>query len=165
MPYIRTIAPDEATGSVKKQYDAAMKRAGRIYNVVRIQSLNPRTMDASLRLYMSTSGGMASTGGAGGSGGAGGASCLTCSSVLSSLDSASFPDVCGFQGDDGMGNIICDAGSSCELMDAFFRCACGTTCNAECASNACLSMASTAECTACTDASCTFESMACNGDT
>lgn len=51
MPHIRTISLDEAEGSVKRQYDAALKRAGRVYNVVRIQSLNPRVMDASLRLY------------------------------------------------------------------------------------------------------------------
>ena len=53
-PFIATVSPEEATGSVKRQYDAAMKRAGRIYTVVRIQSLNPRVMDASLRLYTAT---------------------------------------------------------------------------------------------------------------
>ena len=51
MPYIRTVAPEEATGSLARQYRAAVERAGRVYNVVRIQSLNPAVMDASIRLY------------------------------------------------------------------------------------------------------------------
>ncbi len=51
MAYIRTIAPEEATGSLKQQYDVAVKRAGRVFNIVRISSLNPRAMEASLRLY------------------------------------------------------------------------------------------------------------------
>lgn len=29
MAYIRTIAPEEATGSLKQQYDVAVKSAGR----------------------------------------------------------------------------------------------------------------------------------------
>ena len=53
MAYIRTIAPEDATGEIKQQYDAAIKRAGRVYNIVRLSSLNPRALDASLRLYMS----------------------------------------------------------------------------------------------------------------
>jgi len=52
MPYIRTIAPEEATGEIKQQYDAALKRAGRLYNIVRLSSLNPRALDSSLRLYI-----------------------------------------------------------------------------------------------------------------
>ena len=45
MAYIRTIAPEEATGEIKLQYDAAIKRAGRVYNIVRLSSLNPRALD------------------------------------------------------------------------------------------------------------------------
>lgn len=52
MPYIRTIAPEEASGEIKLQYDAAINRAGRVYNIVRLSSLNPRALDSSLRLYM-----------------------------------------------------------------------------------------------------------------
>ncbi|MFQ5662371.1 MAG: hypothetical protein ACE5HL_00870 [Terriglobia bacterium] len=51
MAYIRTIAPEEATGELKQQYDAAVKRAGRVFNIVRLQSLNPRALAASLELY------------------------------------------------------------------------------------------------------------------
>ncbi|RMH42902.1 MAG: hypothetical protein D6689_06735 [Deltaproteobacteria bacterium] len=51
MAYIKTVADDEATGALAREYDAARRRAGRVYNVVRVQSLNPRVMSASLRLY------------------------------------------------------------------------------------------------------------------
>lgn len=51
MPHIRTIPPEKATGSLKRQYDAAIKRAGRVFNIVSLQSLNPRALDASIRLY------------------------------------------------------------------------------------------------------------------
>lgn len=51
MAYIRTIAPDEATGELKQHYDAAVKRAGRVFNIVRLQSLNPRALAASIELY------------------------------------------------------------------------------------------------------------------
>jgi alkylhydroperoxidase family enzyme len=51
MPYIRTISPDEATGTLKRQYDQAISRAGRVFNIVRIQSLNAPVLDASIRLY------------------------------------------------------------------------------------------------------------------
>ncbi len=51
MAYIRTIAPEEATGELKRHYDAAVKRAGRVYNIVRLQSLNPRALAASIDLY------------------------------------------------------------------------------------------------------------------
>lgn len=52
MPWIRTIPHQEATGPLKEDYDAAIKRAGRIYNIVSIQSLNPRALRFSIRLYV-----------------------------------------------------------------------------------------------------------------
>lgn len=51
MPYIRTIPPEEADGLLEREYEKAERRAGRIYNVLRIQSLNPRVMAASIGLY------------------------------------------------------------------------------------------------------------------
>ena len=51
MPYIETIHPEEATGRLKAQYEQAVARAGRVFNIVRIQSLNPPVLEASLRLY------------------------------------------------------------------------------------------------------------------
>ncbi len=51
MPYIRTISPEEATGPLKRQYDQAIPRAGRVFNIVSMQSLNAPVLDASIRLY------------------------------------------------------------------------------------------------------------------
>lgn len=51
MPYIRVIPPEEAAGELKHQYDDAVRRAGRVYNIVSLQSLNPRAMEASVGLY------------------------------------------------------------------------------------------------------------------
>lgn len=51
MPYIRTVSPEEATGDLKRQYDAAIARAGRVFHIVSIQSLNPPVLDASIQLY------------------------------------------------------------------------------------------------------------------
>lgn len=51
MAWIRTIAPHEATGRLKQTYDEAIRRAGRVFNILRVQSLNPLVLDASLELY------------------------------------------------------------------------------------------------------------------
>lgn len=51
MSWIREITLKEATGFLKKQLDAAVERAGRVWNIVQVMSLNPRSMDASLKLY------------------------------------------------------------------------------------------------------------------
>lgn len=52
MSWIRTIAPEEATGQLGQLYNEAVKRAGRVFNIVRIQSLNPPVLAASTRLYL-----------------------------------------------------------------------------------------------------------------
>lgn len=51
MPWIKTISPKQATGALKREYDAAMRRAKRIWNIVRLMSLNAETLHASMRLY------------------------------------------------------------------------------------------------------------------
>lgn len=51
MPWIKTIAPDKATGTLKREYDAALRRAKRIWNIVRLMSLNAETLHASMRFY------------------------------------------------------------------------------------------------------------------
>ncbi len=50
-PWIPWVFNEDATGLLKKEYDAALKRAGMIWNIVRIMSLRPATMQASMRLY------------------------------------------------------------------------------------------------------------------
>lgn len=51
MPYIRTIPDDDAEGPLRAEYEAAIRRAGKVFNVVRIQGLSPRVLRASIGLY------------------------------------------------------------------------------------------------------------------
>ncbi len=51
MPWIKVYSLEEATGFLKKQYEAAIKRAGRIWHIVSIMSQNPRVMKSSLDFY------------------------------------------------------------------------------------------------------------------
>ena len=54
MPYIMQVTIDQATGLVKKELEQAAKRAGRIWNIVQIMSLNGRVMKASMEMYGAT---------------------------------------------------------------------------------------------------------------
>ncbi|MXX36583.1 MAG: hypothetical protein F4Y91_20740 [Gemmatimonadetes bacterium] len=51
MPYIDIIPLKRATGLLKKQYEAALARAGRIWGIVSIMSPNPRAMKVSMDFY------------------------------------------------------------------------------------------------------------------
>ncbi|MEM8712354.1 MAG: carboxymuconolactone decarboxylase family protein [Planctomycetota bacterium] len=51
MPWIRTIALEDARGRLAKTYEAAVQRAGRVFGIVRAQSLAPAILDASMGLY------------------------------------------------------------------------------------------------------------------
>lgn len=51
MSWIRTIALADATGKLRELYDAAVKRAGRVFGILRVQSLAPETLDASTAMY------------------------------------------------------------------------------------------------------------------
>lgn len=51
MAWIKIIAPEEAEGPLKRLYDSALKRAGKVFNVVAVQGLRPKTLAASTRLY------------------------------------------------------------------------------------------------------------------
>ena len=52
MAWIDLIAPEQATGLLKQLYNAAMRRAGRVYNVIRLQSRRPKVLRASTQFYM-----------------------------------------------------------------------------------------------------------------
>ncbi len=45
------ISDDEADGPIGEQFDAARRRAGRVYNIVRSMSLNPAALRESMALY------------------------------------------------------------------------------------------------------------------
>ncbi len=51
MPYIEEIHPDDAVGATRKEYERAMRRAGRIWNIVAIMSPNGEAMRDSMRFY------------------------------------------------------------------------------------------------------------------
>ena len=51
MPWIEQIPIEDADGLLKRQFDAALKRAGRVWHIVHVMSLNPEAMRDSIRLY------------------------------------------------------------------------------------------------------------------
>ncbi len=51
MPWIRQIPIDEATGLLKHEFDKAIRRAGRVWNILHIMSLNPRALKSSMEFY------------------------------------------------------------------------------------------------------------------
>jgi alkylhydroperoxidase family enzyme len=51
MPWIKTVLDADAGGLLRAVYDAAIKRAGRVFNILRIMSPNPPVLDASIQMY------------------------------------------------------------------------------------------------------------------
>lgn len=52
MPWIEQVPVEQATGLLRRQFDAAMERAGRVWHIVHVQSLNPEAMRDGIRLYV-----------------------------------------------------------------------------------------------------------------
>ena len=52
MAWIRTVPPEEATGPLRGLYDEAVRRAGRVYEIVRLMSPNPEVLQASIGFYV-----------------------------------------------------------------------------------------------------------------
>jgi alkylhydroperoxidase family enzyme len=53
MPWIKQIPINEATGLLKAEFDKALKRAGRVWHIVHIMSLNPPVLRDSIGFYIS----------------------------------------------------------------------------------------------------------------
>jgi uncharacterized peroxidase-related enzyme len=51
VPYIRLIEVDEATGPLRGEYDAAIGRAGKVFNIVKAMSLRPAVLKRSMEMY------------------------------------------------------------------------------------------------------------------
>ena len=51
MPHIRLIEPEDADGLLKDEYDAAIERAGKVFNVVKAMSLRPEVLKRSMEMY------------------------------------------------------------------------------------------------------------------
>jgi uncharacterized peroxidase-related enzyme len=54
MAWIKMVEPADAEGALKKEYAKAVKRAGKVFNILKIQSLNPEVLHASMDLYLAT---------------------------------------------------------------------------------------------------------------
>jgi uncharacterized peroxidase-related enzyme len=51
MPHVRLIEVDEATGPLQEEYEAAVGRAGKVFNIVKAMSLRPGVLKRSMALY------------------------------------------------------------------------------------------------------------------
>jgi alkylhydroperoxidase family enzyme len=51
MAHLRLIDVDAATGPLKEEYDAAIGRAGKVFNIVKAMSLRPGVLHSSMELY------------------------------------------------------------------------------------------------------------------
>jgi len=60
MSWIRTVDPEDARGLLRRIYDQALRRAGKIFNINRLQSLRPPVLRASTALYLEVMRGTAS---------------------------------------------------------------------------------------------------------
>jgi alkylhydroperoxidase family enzyme len=49
--FIRLIDLEEAQGELRREYDAAVARAGKVFQIVKAMSLRPRVLRASMGLY------------------------------------------------------------------------------------------------------------------
>ena len=55
MAWIRIIDEDEADGLLTRIYDGARKRAGRVFNILKIQSQSPAALQSMIQLYQAAS--------------------------------------------------------------------------------------------------------------
>ncbi|MGH2655631.1 MAG: peroxidase [Actinomycetota bacterium] len=51
MPWIEQIPHESAAGLLKRELDAAVRRAGRVWHIVHVMSLNPEAIRDSIRFY------------------------------------------------------------------------------------------------------------------
>ena len=51
MAWIRIVAPEEAQGLLAQLYREAVSRAGKVFQILRVQSLRPRALRSSIGLY------------------------------------------------------------------------------------------------------------------
>jgi uncharacterized peroxidase-related enzyme len=49
--HLRLTEVDEATGQLREEYDAAIGRAGKVFNIVKAMSLRPSVLRRSMELY------------------------------------------------------------------------------------------------------------------
>jgi alkylhydroperoxidase family enzyme len=49
--HIRLVDVEEARGALRREYEAALRRAGKVFNIVKAMSLCPPVLRASMGLY------------------------------------------------------------------------------------------------------------------
>lgn len=54
MSFIRRVPISEATGLLKRLFHDALKRAGRVWNISHVMSLNPHVLRTSMSFYAAT---------------------------------------------------------------------------------------------------------------
>jgi alkylhydroperoxidase family enzyme len=52
MPWIEQVPLDDATGLLREQFEQAEERAGRVWHIVHVMSLNPEALADSIRFYL-----------------------------------------------------------------------------------------------------------------
>jgi hypothetical protein len=50
VPHLRLVDVGEATGALRREYDAAIERAGKVFNIVKAMSLRPAVLHRSMEL-------------------------------------------------------------------------------------------------------------------
>jgi alkylhydroperoxidase family enzyme len=53
MSWIEEVPVEKATGLLKKLYDDAVRRTGRVFNIRRVQSVHPEVLKDGIRFYAS----------------------------------------------------------------------------------------------------------------
>jgi alkylhydroperoxidase family enzyme len=52
MPWIRQVPLEEATGLLRIQFDRAAARAGRVWHIVQVMSVNPPALRDTIQFYL-----------------------------------------------------------------------------------------------------------------
>ena len=52
MAWIELTRPPQATGLLRRLYDTALKRAGKVFQILQVQSPRPETLRISTQLYL-----------------------------------------------------------------------------------------------------------------
>jgi alkylhydroperoxidase family enzyme len=52
MAWIRTYGDGEAQGALRRSFDAALRRAGRVFGIVRVMGVEPAVLDGSMAHYL-----------------------------------------------------------------------------------------------------------------
>ncbi|MDA2928520.1 carboxymuconolactone decarboxylase family protein [Acidobacteria bacterium AH-259-O06] len=52
MAWIETVDPEKAQGALKREYEAAIARAGKVYNIVKLSSLRPDILRSWVDFYV-----------------------------------------------------------------------------------------------------------------